>query len=171
VKDVGVPLVVAAIGLAGSICVAALSFAMVRWAEAAARHRDGYSAVRRTLVRYSEYCWRVRRRTSNDAEELRRLADLGHEIQEELAYHQLWTRSENAFVGRVFREVCLDMAAHLAPACNAAWAVPPIGKAEEMTLGDRARRPSIRILSGSTRRSRSASDGDGPLGPFTSTSG
>ena len=45
VKDVGIPLTVALIGLAGSIFVAALSFAMGRWAEAAGRRREGYSAA------------------------------------------------------------------------------------------------------------------------------
>lgn len=136
VKDVGIPLAVAIIGLAGSVIVAALSFAMGRWAEAATRRRDGYSAATRTLVRYREYCWRIRRRTSDDADELRRLADVGHEIQEELAYYQLWTRAENVFVGRVFREVRADMAAELGTACNEAWAADPILKARDMTLGD-----------------------------------
>lgn len=136
VAEVGIPLAVAIIGLTGSMAVAALSFAMSRWAEAASRRRDGYSAAKRTLVKYREYCWRVRRRTSDDSEELRRLADIGHDIQEELAYHQLWTRAENVFVGRVFREVRADMAAQLGPACNDAWAAAPIGKAREMTVGD-----------------------------------
>jgi len=115
--------------------VAALSFALGWWAEASARRRDGYSAAKRTLVKYREYCWRIRRRTSDEPEELRRLADIGHEIQEELAYQQLWTRAENAFVGRVFREVRSDLAAQLAPACNAAWAEPAITKPEDMVLG------------------------------------
>jgi hypothetical protein len=135
-KNVGIPIAVAIIGLAGSIFVAALSFAMGRWAEAAGRRRDGYSAAKKTLVKYREYCWRTRRRTSDEAGELRRLADIGHEIQEDLAYHQLWTRAENAFVGRVFREVRADLADQLGAACNAAWAEPPITEAQGMILGD-----------------------------------
>jgi hypothetical protein len=83
-----------------------------------------------------EYCWRVRRRTPDEAGELRRLADIGHEIQEDLAYHQLWTRAENAFVGRVFREVRADLADQLGPVRNAAWAEPPIIEAQGMILGD-----------------------------------
>lgn len=136
IKDVGIPLAVAMIGLAGSIFVAALSFAMGRWAEAAGRRRDGYSAAKRTLVKYREYCWRIRRRTSDDPEELRRLADIGHEIQEELAFQQLWTRAESSFVGRVFREVRADLAIELRPACSAAWAEPPIADPRDMVLGD-----------------------------------
>lgn len=136
VKDVGVPLFVAAIGLAGSLLVAALSFALGRWAETTGRRRNGYCDVKKALVKYREYCWRIRRRTSDEPEELRRLAEIGHEIQEELAYCQLWTRAENAFVGRIFREVRADLARELGPACKAAWAESPIAKAADMTLGD-----------------------------------
>lgn len=135
VTEVGVPLAVAMLGIAGSVFVAALSFAMGRWAEAAARRRDGYSAAKQTLVSYREYCWRIRRRTSDDPEELRRLADIGHDIQEQLAYHQLWTGAEDSFVGKVFREVRADLASELAPACRAAWEQPPIATAQDMVLG------------------------------------
>ena len=40
VRVVGIPLAVAIIGLAGTIFVAALSFALGWWAEASARRRD-----------------------------------------------------------------------------------------------------------------------------------
>ena len=62
---------VAIIGVVGSIFVAALSFAMGRWTEAAGRRREGYSAAKKTLVKYREYCWGIRRRTSDEAGELR----------------------------------------------------------------------------------------------------
>ena len=42
----------------------------------------------RQLVAYAEYPYRIRRRTSDDPEELGRLAKLGHDIQEALRYYE-----------------------------------------------------------------------------------
>ena len=59
VKEVGIPLALGILAITGSILVAALSFALSRWADATARRREGYGAAKRTLVRYREYCWRI----------------------------------------------------------------------------------------------------------------
>lgn len=135
IKDVGVPVTVAIFAVLGSIFVAALSFALTRWSDAAARRRDGYAAAQKVLVAYREYAWRVRRRTSDAPEELRRLVDIGHQLQEDLAYHQAWTRSESGWVGKVFGEVRVAMATEVGPAVNLAWATPPITSAADMVLG------------------------------------
>jgi hypothetical protein len=134
VTDVGVPITVALLGVAGALVAAGLSFALGRWGDATARRRDGYAEATKTLISYREYAWKIRRRTSNDPEELARLADEGHALQEKLRYHQSWVRSENRWVGRVYREVREDLAAEIGPACNAAWNTPPVTTAAGMCL-------------------------------------
>jgi len=135
-KTVGVPITVAIIGLAGSLIVAVMTFIFSRIADASARRRDGYAAATRTLVAYCEYPWRIRRRTSDAPDELARLADLGHGLQQDLSYYESWTRSENNWVGRVFAEVRQDLAAVIAPVCKEAWQGSPVTSAAWMTLGD-----------------------------------
>jgi hypothetical protein len=135
VTDVGVPITVALLGVAGALIAAALSFALGRWGDAAARRRDGYAEATKTLISYREYAWKVRRRTSDDPDELGRLAAEGHTLQEKLRYHQSWARSENRWVGRVYREVREDLATEIGPACNSAWNTPPVTMATGMCLG------------------------------------
>lgn len=134
-KAVGVPITIAIIGLAGTLIVAAMTFIFGRITDASARRRDGYAAATRTLVAYTEYAWRIRRRTSDASDELARLADLGHSLQQDLAYYESWIRSENAWVGKIFDEVRHDLAEAIAPACNEAWCAAPVTSAAGMTLG------------------------------------
>ncbi len=135
VKDVGVPITVALLGVAGALIAAALSFALGRWGDAAARRRTGYAEATQTLISYREFAWKIRRRTSDDADELGRLAAEGHTLQEKLRYHQSWARSENRWVGRVYGEAREDLAAEIGPACNTAWSTPPVTTAAGMSLG------------------------------------
>jgi hypothetical protein len=135
-KEVGVPLVVAMIGLAGTLMVAILSFAFGRFSDAATRRREGYAAAQKTLVAYTEYAWRIRRRTSDSPEELGRLADIGHNLQQELSYYESWTRSQNRWAGKVWREVREDLASAIAPACIDAWHQAPVTSAAGMCLDD-----------------------------------
>jgi hypothetical protein len=133
-KDVGVPLLVAFIALATSIGAAALSFAFGRWSDTTARRRDGYAAAVQELVGWVEYPFRIRRRTSDDADALAELAERGHALQEALRYRQTWIRSENRWVAEIFAAVRADLGAILSESCNEAWAAEPVTKAADMTL-------------------------------------
>lgn len=135
VKDVGVPITVALVGVTGALIAAALSFALGRWGDAAARRRTGYAEATQTLIAYREYAWKIRRRTSDDPAELARLAAEGHLLQEQLRYHQSWARSENRWSGRVYGEVREDLAVEIGPACNMAWSARPVTTAAGMSLG------------------------------------
>jgi hypothetical protein len=135
-KEVGVPVTVALLGALSAVAVAALSFALGRWGDDAARRRKGYAAAAKTLVAYAEYPWKIRRRTSDEPDELGRLAAAGHELQEALRYHQAWINSENHWVGRVYREVREDIALCAGPACSEAWRMPPVTTAAGMCLGE-----------------------------------
>lgn len=136
VKDVGVPVTVALLGVVGAAVTAALSFALGRSGDAASRRRDGYAAATKALVAYAEYPWKIRRRTADTPNELARLVALGHDLQENLRCHQTWVNSENRWVGRVYREVREDLGRAVGPACNEAWNMPPVTTAGGMRLGD-----------------------------------
>lgn len=133
-EKVGVPLVVAVIGLVGGLGAAAVTFAFTRLGEAAARRREGYAEATRELLAWAEYPYRIRRRTSDSAEELTRLANLGHDLQEKLRYRQTWITAENAWLGQVFAEARTDLKVVLGPACVDAWNTPPITAAASMNL-------------------------------------
>jgi len=134
VETVGVPIAIALIGFVGALVAAALSFALSRWSERTSRRRDGYAAATRQLVAFVEFPFRVRRRTSDGAEELARLANLGHDIQEALQYHETWVTAENAWVGAVYLEVRSALSSQIGPACNNAWGTPPVTSASKMML-------------------------------------
>ena len=132
--DIDTPIAVALIGLGATLAAAAVSFALSRWSETTARRREGYADAMRELVAWSEFPYRIRRRTSDASDELTRLAEVGHTHQECLRYRETWVRAENRWVGQVFHEVIEDMGALLGPACVEAWAAPPITRAADMNL-------------------------------------
>lgn len=133
-EKVGVPIAVAVIGLIGALAAAALTFAITRASEAAARRRDGYAEATKELLAWAEYPFRIRRRTSDYPEELTRLANVGHDLQQNLRYRQVWITSENSWLGKIFAEVRADLGVIIGPACTDAWNTPPITTASGMNL-------------------------------------
>jgi hypothetical protein len=132
---IGVPLLVSIIGLIATVGVAALSFAFTRWSDSAARRRDGYAAATRELVAWAEYCYRIRRRTSNDPATLAALTEIGHQCQEALRFRETWISSENRWAGTVFNEVREALASTVGAACAEAWQADPITDPKAMSLG------------------------------------
>ena len=134
-EHVGVPLVVAIVGLVATLAAAAISFALGRWNDTSARRRGSYSAAARELVAWAEYPYRIRRRTSDDPDELMRLVSIGHDLQEQLRCHQTWITTESRWVAGIYREAMTAITAQVAPACNDAWAAEPITTGAGMNLG------------------------------------
>jgi hypothetical protein len=96
--------------------------------------RQGYAAAVETMVAWTEYPFRIRRRTSDAEAIISELAGLGHDIQENLAKRRGWVAAENAVLRDVF-ETCLEeLTAAVGPACVVAWNQPPIRTASEMNL-------------------------------------
>jgi hypothetical protein len=133
-EKVGVPLLIAVIALTATIGAAALTFALGRWADTREKRRAGYAGTTRELVAWAEYPYRIKRRTSNDAEVLAALTDKGHAHQEAVRYRGAWIRTENHWVAEVFESVRADLGAVLGASCNDAWKGDPTAKAEDMVL-------------------------------------
>ncbi len=117
-----------------SIVGALFGAALGRWADARNRRREQYADAVRVLVRWFEYPFRIRRRTSDDASELRRLAEMGHDLQEQLQCHRTWVESESSWVGVIYTEAVAEIRRRTGPSIQAAWAEPRVLKPEEMVL-------------------------------------
>lgn len=131
-----VPVLVALIGVAGSIGVAALTAAVARFSDATERRRDGYAQAVRNLVRWCEYPYRIRRRTSDAPDVLAALAAEGHAIQEDLRCSETWVTADRGWASDLYREVRKAMAASVGKACTEAWAASPVTTASQMNLGE-----------------------------------
>jgi hypothetical protein len=135
-EKVTVPVLIGLLGLAGVVITAAVSAISGRWAQATNRRRDAYAAAVKTMVAWAEYPYRIRRRTSDTPDELARLVGIGHDLQEQLRCHQTWITTESRWVAGIYREAMTAIAARVGPACNDAWASPPITTSADMNLGN-----------------------------------
>jgi len=133
-EKVGVPLLIAIIGLIGAIAAAAISIFMSRWNENTARRRDGYATATKELVAWAEYPYRIRRRTSDAPDVLAELVTCGHNLQEALRYRQTWIATENAWVATVFSEVRADITCGAGAAAKDAWSNNATSSPADMNL-------------------------------------
>ena len=132
---IGVPLLIAAIGALGAVSAAAVSVILAKLGDAAARRRAGYAEAIAALVAWSEYPYRIRRRTSDDPEVLADLAALGCDLQERLVHAETWVTCEHPATAEVWRQVRGAIGAEVGPACQQAWEEPPVASASGMNLG------------------------------------
>jgi hypothetical protein len=140
-----IPLAVAFVGILGGIVLASLS----RRQEARAHRQEFYAEAVKAVVEWMEYPYRIRRRTSDDSGELRRLTEIGHGIQERLAYYRTWTLIDNAETGAVYGSVIEGIRQRLGSACRDAWTMDPISSPEGMNLqswGPGSMRPELELL-------------------------
>src|ERR1035437_1013535 len=128
-------LTVALVGLVAGVIGAAATATLGRLAQAANERRREYSDAVKNLYAWSEYPYRVRRRTSDDPDELARLAGLGHDLQERLRWHETWVASESGWVSSHYRRAMLYISEHIGPAVADAWNHPPSESASGMVLG------------------------------------
>lgn len=100
------------------------------------RRREMYAGAVRVLIGWIEYPYQVRRRTSDDAEELGRLRDIGHELQQDLAYQQALLTGDSKSLGDLFGAVVARVKAQTAPWLAEAWRSAPVSDPAGMILGD-----------------------------------
>lgn len=117
---------------AGAVVVAAL---VPRWSEARNHRRDHYANAVQALVAWAEFPYRVARRTSNAPEVLSRLAQRGHDLQEDLACHLAWVAAENRRLGDLYCLVADALREATRPALQAAWEREPATQPVAMNIG------------------------------------
>jgi hypothetical protein len=127
-----VTLVLVAIG--SSVLAAVVGGVLTRLRETAAARRDRYAEAVALLAARAEYPYRIRRRTSDDASELKELAEHGHELQENVAKARAWITSESAILGVAYATTLDSIDAEVAASCRDAWNAPPVASAAGMNL-------------------------------------
>ena len=128
--NVTLAVLIAALPVVGGLLGASLG----RWADARNRRRDQYADAVRVLVRWAEYPYRIRRRTSDNPEELRRLTDLGHELQEQLQCHRTWIGAESRWVGTLYADAVTTVKQRNGDTISEAWQARPIASGAEAVL-------------------------------------
>ncbi|BEP15036.1 hypothetical protein acdb102_33470 [Acidothermaceae bacterium B102] len=101
----------------------------------AAQRRDRYATSVGRLVAWQEYPYRIRRRTSDTAEALKELADLGHTLQEQLAGDRAWIASENKRTAVFYDQACSLIRTTAGDAARDAWTRSAVVTAADMNLG------------------------------------
>lgn len=126
------PVLVAVVGATATLLVA-IGGAVARERR---RRREMYAGAVRVLIGWIEYPYQVRRRTSDDAEELGRLRDIGHELQQDLAYQQALLTGDSKNLGDLYGAVVARVKAQTAPWLAEAWRSAPVSEPAGMILGD-----------------------------------
>ncbi len=102
--------------------------------DAAVVRRDKYATAVGHLAAWTEYPYRIRRRTSDDGERLTRLADLGHQLQIDSACHRGWIAGESQVVGDLYATWLEHVQAAVADPASQAWQEGPVTEAAGMVL-------------------------------------
>ncbi|MFC7447402.1 hypothetical protein [Rhodococcus daqingensis] len=122
------------LALGSSVLGGLLTAGIAGLRESAGKRREGYALATRTLVARAEYPYRVRRRTSDNAETLTSLAKLGSDLQEQLAASRIWVGTESPRLGKIYVQTVTDIDAAVGPATQDAWSLPPITSGNQMNL-------------------------------------
>jgi len=140
---------VLALVLGSSVVGALLTALSKNLRDAAVVRRDKYAAAVGHLAAWTEYPYRIRRRTSDDAEVLTRLADLGHQLQIDSACHGGWIAGESQPVGDLYGRWLDHVQAAVAEPASRAWTEGPVTRAAGMVLdgfGPSSAAPAIAAL-------------------------
>jgi hypothetical protein len=125
--------VTVAVGVAGAAAtlLAALGGAI---GNDRSRRRENHAAAVRTLLAWHELPYQIRRRLTDEDEEIARLRDLGHALQQDLAYHEALLRSENAHLGRAYSDAKTAIKEATRDAIAEAWQAPPADRPDGQVL-------------------------------------
>ena len=115
---------------------AIVTMTLTRVNEATNRRRDRYAEAIQTLVAWTEYPYRVRRRTDDSPATLTALANHGHDLQERLALHEAWIATEHPALANTYAETRATLDHLVGPLVNEAWDRAPVTRASGMNLGE-----------------------------------
>lgn len=134
-STIGTGLTLLAIPVAVAVLTTAGNLVLKRFDAADGRRRDHCADAVATLVAWSEFPYRVRRRVDDRPETLTALTAIGHDLQERLACHEAWISTDSTSASAAFRKARADLAAPVGDAIKQAWDSPPITTASAMNLG------------------------------------
>lgn len=129
------PMTILVLILGSSVVAGVLGHILTGLRTGATIRRDRYAAATKLLVARIEYPYRIRRRTSDDAELLHTLATIGHDLQERLAESRAWIATESTVLSEVFDHCVTSLDTAFKQACSDAWNAVPVATAAEMNLG------------------------------------
>ncbi|MDE0653591.1 MAG: hypothetical protein OXI26_08060 [bacterium] len=113
---------------------AIVTMTLTRVNEATNRRRDRYAEAIQTLVAWTEYPYRVRRRADDTPATLTALANRGHDLQERLALHEAWIATEHPALAQTYAATRATLDRLAGPLISEAWDHRPTGKASAMNL-------------------------------------
>ena len=119
----------------GAVLGAIATMIFTRVNEATNRRRDRYAEAVQTLVAWTEYPYRVRRRTDDTPATLTALANQGHDLQERLALHEAWIATEHPTLAQTYADARATLNRLVGLLISEAWDRSPITKASAMNLG------------------------------------
>lgn len=114
---------------------AIVTMILTRVNEATNRRRDRYAEAIQTLVAWTEFPYRVRRRTDDSPATLSALANHGHDLQERLALHQAWIGTEHPALADTYAESRATITRLVGLLISEAWDHAPVARASGMNLG------------------------------------
>ena len=117
-----------------SVLTAVATLLVTRANEATNRRRERYAQAVETLVAWTEFPYRVRRRADDNPTTLTSLANHGHDIQERLACHQVWIATDHPNLARTYAKTRATLDQTVGPAISSAWECAPVTKATDMNL-------------------------------------
>ena len=118
-----------------AILGAIVSRVFARIGEATDRRRNRYAEAVQTLVAWTEFPYRVRRRADDNPATLTALANHGHDLQERLALHQTWIATEHPALAGTYAESRAVIDRLVGPLVSEAWNHAPVTQAAGMNLG------------------------------------
>lgn len=118
-----------------AILGAIVSRAFARIGQATDRRRDRYAEAVQTLVAWTEFPYRVRRRADDNPATLTALANRGHDLQERLALHQTWIATEHPALAGTYADARTVIDQLVGPLISEAWEHAPVTQAAGMNLG------------------------------------
>lgn len=111
----------ALVGVAGAI----VGQAVARLRDNRDRRRDEYSRAFATALEWREFPYRVARRLSNEASDVRPIIDAMHTAQTQMYFHQAWLESSSKPVADAYASLCRAVKAQTAPHLGEAWRREP----------------------------------------------
>lgn len=125
--------VTVAVGVAGAVATLLVAVGGAL-AKERSRRREMYANAVRALIGWAEYPYQIRRRTSDNVDELARLRDCGHDLQQDLEYFSSVLSADKPFLGDLYTDVAARIKRRTGPWIQQAWESQPVTDPEAMNL-------------------------------------